>query len=475
MPTARQETRDDRVRRRARRRCRPLGTLGAGALQGVRVLELGQLIAGPFCGQLLGDLGADVIKIEPPVTGDPLRTWRRLNGDGPSLWWPIIARNKRSITLDLRRAEGQALAARLIRGADVLIENFRPGTMEKWNLGYEQLAQENVGLIMVRMSGFGQSGPYRDQAGFGSIGEAMGGIRYVTGFPDRPPPRVGVSIGDSLTALFGAIGVLSAVNARAQSGRGQVVDAALYESVLGIMECLITEFDKTGVVRERSGSILPGVAPSNVYPCADGLDIVIGANGNGVFRRLCDAMGRPDLADPGAFGSSEQRGVRRRARPADRRVDFAAHERRGARADAGLVRTGGHDLSRAGNARGPALRRTRGDRRSGRRRARQAQDAERVSAAFGTPGEVRWAGPALGEVRWLGPRARRAHRRGVHRASRLHAGGRRAAALGRRDLPAHLRRERTPMTDEFTAAGYSSHDIGFGRRAAMLVSTSSAR
>jgi formyl-CoA transferase len=282
----------------------------SGPLRKLRVIEAGQLIAGPFCGQLLGDFGAEVIKIETPSIGDPLRTWRRMNGNGPSLWWPVIARNKKSITLDLRLPEGQALARRLVDGSDVLIENFRPGTMEKWNLGYDLLAASNPRLVMARMSGFGQTGPYRQQAGFGSIGEAMGGLRYVTGYPDLPASRLGISIGDSLTAMFGALGVLSALLARQQSGRGQIVDAALYESVLAVMECLVTEFDKAGVVRERTGSTLPGVAPSNVYPCSDGASIVIAANGNGVFLRLCEAMGRPDLPVTGEFSTDEARGAR---------------------------------------------------------------------------------------------------------------------------------------------------------------------
>ena len=286
------------------------GEVRSGPLRDLRVIEAGQLIAGPFCGQLLGDFGAEVIKIEPPRTGDPLRAWRRMNGDGPSLWWPIIARNKKSITLDLRRPAGQELARQLIGRADVLIENFRPGTMEKWNLGYDRLAAANPGLVMARMSGFGQTGPYSQQPGFGSIGEAMGGLRYVTGYPDRPPSRVGISIGDSLTALFGALGVLAALLARQRSGQGQIVDAALYESVLAVMECLVTEFQQTGQVRERTGATLPGVAPSNVYPCLDGVSVVIGANGNAVFARLCQAMNQPQLASEGRFATDEQRGAR---------------------------------------------------------------------------------------------------------------------------------------------------------------------
>jgi crotonobetainyl-CoA:carnitine CoA-transferase CaiB-like acyl-CoA transferase len=286
------------------------GEVRSGPLRDLRVIEAGQLIAGPFCGQLLGDFGAEVIKIEPPRMGDPLRAWRRMNGDGPSLWWPIIARNKKSITLDLRQSAGQELARRLIGRADVLIENFRPGTLEKWNLGYDRLAAANPGLVMARMSGFGQTGPYCQQPGFGSIGEAMGGLRYVTGHPDRPPSRVGISIGDSLTALFGALGVLSALLARQKSGQGQIVDAALYESVLAVMECLVTELQQTGQVRERTGATLPGVAPSNVYPCLDGVSVVIGANGNAVFARLCQAMNQPHLASEGRFATDEERGAR---------------------------------------------------------------------------------------------------------------------------------------------------------------------
>lgn len=282
----------------------------SGPLASLQVVEAGQLIAGPFCGQLLGDFGAEVIKIEPPGSGDPLRSWRRMDAEGPSLWWPVIARNKKSITLDLRQPEGQALARRLIEGADVLVENFRPGTLEKWNLGYESFTEANPGLVMARMSGFGQTGPYREQPGFGSIGEAMGGLRYVTGFPDRPPSRVGISIGDSLTALFGTVGVLSALLSRASTGRGQIIDAALYESVLAVMECLVTEYDHAGLVRERTGATLPGVAPSNVYLCLDGAWVVIGANGNGVFSRLCEAMGKPELALSEKFASDSARGAR---------------------------------------------------------------------------------------------------------------------------------------------------------------------
>ena len=266
-----------------------------GPLAGIKVVEMGQLIAGPFCGQLLGDMGADVIKLEPPGQGDPMRVWGR--GDYP-LWWEVVARNKRAVSCNLREREGQALARRLIGKADILIENFRPGTLEKWGLSPETLMAENPGLIIVRVSGYGQSGPYSARAGFGGIGEAMGGWRAIVGDPDRPPSRMGVSIGDSLAATYGAMGALAALNHRHATGKGQIVDSALYEAVLQVMESLVPEYVASGYVRERSGSVLPGIAPSNVYPCKDG-EYLIGANQDTVFGRLCDAMGRPELAkDP---------------------------------------------------------------------------------------------------------------------------------------------------------------------------------
>lgn len=276
----------------------------AGPLSDLRVLELGQLIAGPFCGQLLGDLGAEVIKVEPPGVGDPMRSW----GQGLPVWWPVIARNKRSVTLNLREPEGQSLLKRLVADADVLIENFRPGTMEKWGLGYPDLAALNSGLIMVRVSGFGQTGPYAERAGYGSIGEAMGGIRYLAGDPDRPPSRVGLSIGDSLAATFACVGTLAALHHRERTGRGQVVDSAIYEAVLAMMESTIPEYTEAGVIRERSGAILPKIAPSNVYPTSDGEMIVMGANQDSVFRRLCEAMGQPELADDARYRSHTARG-----------------------------------------------------------------------------------------------------------------------------------------------------------------------
>jgi formyl-CoA transferase len=279
-----------------------------GPLADLVVIELGALIAGPFCGQILGDFGAEVIKIEPPQGGDPMRGWGQALPNGRATWWPVIGRNKKSVTIDLRKPEGQALARRLIAGADVAIENFRPGTMEKWGLSYESLAAENPGLVMARVSGFGQTGPYAGRAGFGLIGEAMGGMRALTGEPDRPPARAGISIGDSLTGLHAAIGVMIALHARKTTGRGQLVDAALYESVLAVMESLITDYDLAGYVRRRSGSILPGIAPSNVYPAAEGEMILIGANGDGVYARLAEAMGRPELASDPRFVDHASRG-----------------------------------------------------------------------------------------------------------------------------------------------------------------------
>ena len=279
-----------------------------GPLSDLRVVEMGTLIAGPFCGQVLGDFGADVIKVEDPGKGDPMRQWGRSLPKGLSPWWPVIGRNKRSVALDLRQAEGRELALALIDQADVLIENFRPGALEKWGMGYEALAARNPRLVMARVSGFGQTGPYSERAGYGLIGEAMGGLRYVTGEPDRPPARAGISIGDSLTALHAVIGVMMALHHRERTGRGQMIDAALYESVLSVMENLVTEYDLTGYVRERSGSVLPGIAPSNVYPCANGESLLIGGNGDAVFARLAATMGREDLASDPRYATHAARG-----------------------------------------------------------------------------------------------------------------------------------------------------------------------
>ncbi len=266
-----------------------------GPLAGVRVIELGQLIAGPFCGKTLADFGAEVIKIEPPGKGDPLRKWRLLK-NGNSVWWEVQSRNKQSVTLDLTKAEGQDVLRALVKEADVLIENFRPGKMEEWSLGYKDLKKINPRLVMARISGYGQDGPYRDRPGFGIIAESMGGLRYLTAEPGRVPVRVGVSIGDTLAALHGVIGILMALYHRdARGGEGQVIDIALYESVFNCMESLLPEYSAFGVVREAAGSALPGIVPSNAYPCKDGW-ILIGGNGDGIFKRLMSAMGREDYA-----------------------------------------------------------------------------------------------------------------------------------------------------------------------------------
>jgi formyl-CoA transferase len=272
--------------------------LQPGALAGVKVVEMGQLIAGPFAAKTLGDFGAEVIKIEPPGAGDPLRNWRLLQ-DGTSVWWQVQSRNKRSIALDLRSPEGQSIAKKLVARADVLVENFRPGTLENWGMSYEELARDNPGLVMLRISGYGQTGPYRDLPGFGVIGEAMGGLRHLTGNPGEVPVRCGISIGDTLAALHGTIGVLTALHHRnVNGGKGQVIDVALNEAVLNVMESLIPEYSAFGVVREPAGSALPGIAPSNAYRCSDGVVLVAG-NGDSIFKRLMQAIGRDDLAgDP---------------------------------------------------------------------------------------------------------------------------------------------------------------------------------
>lgn len=288
---------------------RPSMPLSPTALDGVRVIEMGQLIAGPFAGKTLGEFGADVIKIEAPGTGDPLRNWRMIK-EGTSVWWQVQSRNKRSIALDLRDAEGQALARSLIAQADVLIENFRPGTLEGWGLGYEALRELNPRLIMLRISGYGQSGPYRDLPGFGSIGEAMGGLRHLTGEPGRVPVRCGISIGDTLAALHGVIGVMMALYHRdANGGKGQVIDVALHEAVFNVMESLIPEYSAFGEVREAAGSALPGIAPSNAYRCSDGY-VLIAGNGDSIFRRLMTAIGRDDLAHDPALANNAGRVAR---------------------------------------------------------------------------------------------------------------------------------------------------------------------
>ena len=280
------------------------------ALDGLRVVETGVLLAGPFCGQLLGDFGAEVIKVEQPGVGDPMREWGRERSGGLSLWWPVLARNKKSITLNLREPRGQDLVRRLVASSDILLENFRPGTLERWGLGYEELSAINPRLILVRVTGFGQTGPYAARPGYGSVGEAMGGLRYVVGNPDSPPSRMGISIGDTLAATFACVGTLAALHARERTGRGQVVDSAIYEAVLGVMESLIPEYAATGYVRERTGAIIPNVAPSNVYPTADGQMVIIAANQDTVFARLAEAMGRPDMATDERYATHMARGAR---------------------------------------------------------------------------------------------------------------------------------------------------------------------
>jgi len=280
-----------------------------GPLAGLRVVEMGQLLAGPFCGQLLGDFGAEVIKLEPPGAGDPMRQWGRERPYGKSLWWPVVARNKKSVTCNLRTPEGRVLAREIIDRADILVENFRPGTLERWDLVPEDLARTNPGLIVVRVTGFGQTGPYAPQAGYGSIGEAMGGLRHITGDPDKSPSRTGISIGDSLAAVFATIGALSALHHRERTGRGQVVDCAIYEAVLAMTESLLPEWAIGGYQRERTGPVLPNVSPSNVYPTKDGDMVLIAANQDSVFHRLAAAMGAPELARDERYATHAARGA----------------------------------------------------------------------------------------------------------------------------------------------------------------------
>lgn len=277
-------------------------------LENLRVLELGQLIAGPFCGQLLADFGAEVVKVEPPGRGDPMRQWGHGGDEGEPVWWSVIARNKRSVTIDLRREPGQALLRELVAEADVLIENFRPGTMERWGLGPEVLSGLNPRLVIARVSGYGQSGPYAERAGYASVCEAYGGLRYISGYPDRPPIRVGLSLGDSLAGYSAFTGVLLALRSRETSGKGQVIDTSIYESVLMMTESLVAEYDRHAHVRERYGSALPGIAPSNAYPTGDGREVIIGANQDTVFERLCELMGRAELATDERFADHRARG-----------------------------------------------------------------------------------------------------------------------------------------------------------------------
>jgi formyl-CoA transferase len=365
-------------------------------LHGVRVVEMGQLIAGPFAGKMLGEFGADVIKIEPPGSGDPLRNWRMLQ-DGTSVWWQVQSRNKRSVALDLRSAAGQDLARSLIAEADVLIENFRPGTLEGWGMGWEALSVLNPGLVMLRISGYGQTGPYRDLPGFGAIGEAMGGLRHLTGEPGRVPVRVGVSIGDTLAALHGTIGVLMALyHRKVNGGAGQVVDVALHEAVFNVMESLIPEYSAFGAVREAAGSALPGIAPSNAYRCCDGY-VLIAGNGDSIFRRLMGVIGRADLADAPDLANNAGRVARVaeldaaiEAWTAPRRLTEVLATLGEARVPAGKVYTA-QDIAEDPHyrARDMIL----------RQRTRDGRELEVpgiVPKLLGTPGGVRSAAPALG-------------------------------------------------------------------------------
>jgi formyl-CoA transferase len=287
---------------------------GPGPLAGVRMVELGTLLAGPFAGRLLGDMGAEVIKVEPPGKPDPLRDWGQARYEGRTLWWPVQARNKKCITLNLREPKGQELLLELARVADVVSENFRPGTLERWNLGYDRLCEVNRGIVLARISGYGQTGPYAERAGYASVAEAMGGLRYINGFPGEPPPRTGISLGDSLAAMFAVQGILAALYHRdvlsdgPDKGRGQVIDVSLMESSFALLESAVPEYDRLGLVRQPAGTRLTGIAPSNIFRSRDDLWMVIAANQDGVFRRLCDAMGWPELADDERFATHMARG-----------------------------------------------------------------------------------------------------------------------------------------------------------------------
>ena len=372
-------------------------TMSATALQGVRVIEMGQLIAGPFAGKTLGEFGADVIKIEAPGAGDPLRNWRMMK-DGTSVWWQVQSRNKRSLALDLRSEEGQDIARRLIAEADVLVENFRPGTLEGWGMGWEVLSELNPGLVMLRISGYGQTGPYRDLPGFGAIGEAMGGLRHLTGEPGRVPVRCGISIGDTLAALHGTIGVLTALyHRKVNGGQGQVIDVALHEAVFNVMESLIPEYSAFGAVREAAGSALPGIAPSNAYRCADGYVLVAG-NGDSIFKRLMQAIGRPDLGEAPDLANNAGRVARVDeidaaigAWTADRTVADVLSTLGEVRVPAGKVYTA-QDIAEDPHYRARDMILT--------QQTREGYEVEVpgiVPKLIGTPGSVRSAAPRLGE------------------------------------------------------------------------------
>ncbi|HEX6989800.1 MAG TPA: CoA transferase [Bacillota bacterium] len=385
-----------------------------GPLRGYRVLELGNLIAAPFAGRLFADFGAEVIKVERPGSGDELRRWRRFAG-GDSLWWQLNSRNKKSVTLDLRVPDGQELALELVKRSDVVLENFRPGTLEKWNLGPEAMRAVNPDVILVRISGYGQTGPYRDRPGFGGVAEAIGGIRYLTGYPDRPPTRVGISLGDSLAGMFGVIGALMSLLWREKArrdggeapagGTGQVIDVALYEAVFALMEALVPEYDGYGVIRERTGNLLPGVAPSNTYPCGDGGWIVIGGNGDRVFPRLMRAIGRDDLAADPRFQDNPGRAEHQEYLDqviaewtAQRTLAEALEVMVEAGVPAGPINSAVHIVEDPHfQARGMLeTHRVRFDDGDGRVIERDVRFPGVVPKLERTPGRVQWLGPALG-------------------------------------------------------------------------------
>ncbi|MEO0463430.1 MAG: CoA transferase [Pseudomonadota bacterium] len=367
--------------------------MAQGALDGLRLIEMGQLIAGPFCGQLMADHGADVIKIEPPKVGDAMRNW----GQGIPLWFSVVARNKKSITLNLREKEGQAIVKRLAEKSDFLLENFRPGTLERWNLGWEELHALNKALIMIRVSGYGQSGPYSARAGYGGIGEAMGGMRYIAGEPDRPPSRAGLSIGDSLAATYACLGAMMALNHRHKTGEGQVVDSAIYEAVLAMMESTVSEYTVTGHIRERTGSILPKIAPSNVYPTKDG-SVLVAGNQDSVWKRMATMMGQPELGDDERYNSHVGRG----ARQAELDDLIGEWTKQFTSAEV-LAKCEDHGVPAGNIYRAPemledphfAAREAIIEREHPRHENFKMQNvAPKLSA---TPGEVHWVGPELGE------------------------------------------------------------------------------
>ncbi|RJE58083.1 CoA-transferase [Burkholderia mallei] len=371
-----------------------------GPLAGVKVLELGTLIAGPFAARLLAEFGAQVIKIEDPNGGDPLRKWRKLypEAGGTSLWWAVQARNKKSVTINLKSDEGKEIVRRLARDADIVVENFRPGLLEKLGLGYDVLSADNPGLVMVRLSGYGQTGPYRDRPGFGAIAESMGGLRHITGYPELPPPRIGISIGDSIAALHGVIGALMALHHRnVNGGAGQVVDVALYEAVFNMMESVVPEYGVYGLVRERTGASLPGIVPSNTYPCRDG-SVVIGGNSDPIFKRLMKAIGRDDLADDPALAHNDGRVPRTAeidaaigAWLAERTIDDALAVLNAADVPASRI------YSVADMFDDPQFVARQMIQRFKLADGAQIPLPNVTPKLSGTPGETRWLGPALGE------------------------------------------------------------------------------